>query len=105
MQSAADGLREVLGAASFNDPAVPVVSNVTALSMTAAAGFADELAEQVTSPVRWLDRVHTMQAGGVSRVIEFGPGRVLSGLLRRIDRSIELSNIGTVEDLDGNGGE
>ncbi len=105
MQSATDGLRPVLAAASFSDPTIPVISNVTAAPIEAASGLVDELAGQVTSPVRWLDSVHAMQAGGVTRVIEFGPGRVLGGLLRRIDRGIELSNVGTVEDLAPDGGE
>ncbi len=101
MQSAADGLRPVLAAAAFSDPDVPVVSNVTARPLQGASSLVGELADQVTSPVRWLDSVQTMQAAGVTRVIEFGPGRVLGGLLRRIDRAIETSNIGTVEDLGG----
>ncbi len=101
MQSAADGLRPVLATVAFSDPELPVVSNVTARPLEGASSLVSELADQVTSPVRWLDSVQTMQAAGVTRVIEFGPGRVLGGLLRRIDRAIETSNIGTVEDLGG----
>ena len=101
MRHAADGLRRVLGETAFSDPDVPVVSNVTAQLIAGAGALVDELADQVTSPVRWLDSVQLMQAGGVTRIIEFGLGRVLVGLLRRIDRGIDTSNIGTVEDLGG----
>ena len=67
--------------------------------MTDASGFAAELVDQVTNPVLWADSVTAMQAAGVTTLIEFGPGRVLSGLARRIDRSLETRNIGTAEDL------
>ena len=58
-----------------------------------------ELVDQVTMPVLWADSVAAMQAAGVTTLIEFGPGRVLGGLARRIDRSLETRNIGTAEDL------
>lgn len=106
MQSAEDGLRSVLADAAFADPQVAVISNVTAQPIERATSLVNELAKQVTSPVLWLDSVHAMQAGGVTNVVEFGPGRILGGLLRRIDRAITSSNIGTVEDLDaGLGGD
>ncbi|MGE3856261.1 MAG: ACP S-malonyltransferase [Dehalococcoidia bacterium] len=98
MQSAADGMRGVLAAAPFSDPAVPVISNVTTKPLTAAAQLAAELTDQITSPVLWVDSVRAMHAAGVTKVIEFGPGRVLSGLVKRIERSVETRNIGTVEE-------
>ena len=98
MQSAADGMRAVLGEAGFSDPSVPVISNVTTKQLTSGAQFAAELVDQITSPVLWVDSVRAMHAAGVTKVIEFGPGRVLSGLVKRIERSIETRNIGTVEE-------
>jgi len=99
MATAAVGLRSALEGVAFTDPRTPVVSNVTATVMTDASGFADELVDQVTKPVLWADSVATMQGAGITTLIEFGPGRVLGGLARRIDRSLKTRNIGTAEDL------
>lgn len=101
MQSAADGMRAVLAAAPFTDPTVPVISNVTTKPLTSASQLAEELTDQITSPVLWVDSVRAMHAAGVTKVIEFGPGRVLSGLVKRIERSVETRNIGTVEEARG----
>jgi [acyl-carrier-protein] S-malonyltransferase len=101
MASAAEGLRVVLAEAVFSDSWTPVVSNVTARALSSSDGFAEELSEQVVRPVLWLDSVRTMQAAGVTQMIEFGPGRVLTGLIRRIDRGIAVRNVGTVEEARG----
>ncbi|GMU39870.1 MAG: malonyl CoA-acyl carrier protein transacylase [Chloroflexota bacterium] len=98
MQSAAEGMRGVLAGVAFRDPGIPVVSNVTAQPITTAAALPEELASQVTHPVLWVPSVQTMQAGGVSQVVEFGPGRVLTGLVRRIDRAIGIRNVSTAEE-------
>ena len=95
MQTAADGMRAVLAAAPFAAPRMPVVSNVTARPMTSAAEFAGELADQVTSPVLWVDDVRTMLGAGVTSFIEFGPGKVLTGALTRTEPSATLRNVGT----------
>ena len=104
MAGAAEGLRGALEGVSFADPRIPVISNVTATPMTDPGRFAAELVGQVTMPVLWADSVAAMQAAGVTTLIEFGPGRVLGGLARRIDRSLETRNIGTAEDLAPEGG-
>ena len=101
MQSAADGMRAVLAEASFADPTSPVISNVTTKPLTSGASFAAELTDQITSPVLWADSVRAMHEAGVTKVIEFGPGRVLSGLVKRIERSMATQNIGTVEEARG----
>ncbi|MGE3961566.1 MAG: ACP S-malonyltransferase [Dehalococcoidia bacterium] len=98
MQSAADGMRGVLAGIAFNAPVVPVISNVTARPIAEGSALAEELASQITSPVLWADSVATMAAAGVTEVIEFGPGKVLTGLVKRIDRSIACRNIGTAEE-------
>lgn len=103
MQSAADGMRSVLGGIAFADPTIPVVSNVTAHPITAGSAFATELVDQITHPVLWADSVFAMQAAGVTRVIEFGPGKVLTGLVRRIDRAIGVRNVGTAAEAQGDG--
>ena len=101
MQSAADGMRDVLARTAFAAPRTPVVSNVTAQPLRDAAAFADELTLQITSPVRWVDSVQAMLDSGVSSFIEFGPGKVLTGLVRRIDRSVTLRNIEGAADVVG----
>jgi [acyl-carrier-protein] S-malonyltransferase len=101
MQSAADGMRAVLGKASFEAPRFPVISNVTARAMTSARGFATELADQVTSPVRWVDSVQTMLDGGAGTFIEFGPGKILTGLVKRIGKDAATRNIATADDAVG----
>ena len=98
MQSAADGMRAVLANAAFADPTSPVISNVTTKQLTSGASFAAELTDQITSPVLWADSVRAMHNAGVTKVIEFGPGRALSGMVKRIERSMETRNIGTVEE-------
>jgi [acyl-carrier-protein] S-malonyltransferase len=101
MQSAAEGMRAVLAGTPFGAPAVPVVSNVTAQPLTAAPALVDELVDQITSPVRWVDSVRTMLDAGVTSFVEFGPGRVLTGLVRRVERDATLRNVGTAAEATG----
>ena len=101
MASAAEGLRGVLAAASFQDPRVPVLSNVSGQPLRGGGDFARELSDQVTSPVLWVDGVRAMLGAGVSSFIEFGPGRVLTGALRRTERSAQTRNVATAADARG----
>jgi [acyl-carrier-protein] S-malonyltransferase len=73
----------------FSKPAVPVVANATARPLTSAASIRNALRLQLTSPVYWEDSVCWMIQQGAGRFIEVGPGEVLTGLLKRIDRSVE----------------
>lgn len=99
MAGAADGMRAMLAGIAFRDPQPPVVSNVSATPLERGGALATELFDQITSPVLWVDSVRTMVARGVTSVIEFGPGRVLTGLVRRIDRDVASRNIGGAADL------
>ncbi|MSQ35563.1 MAG: [acyl-carrier-protein] S-malonyltransferase [Dehalococcoidia bacterium] len=101
MQAAADGMRAVLASVTFGDPRVPVVSNVHGRPLTRSGDFAAELTDQVTSPVLWVDGVRTMLAAGATEFIEFGPGRVLTGALKRTERSAQVRNIGTAAEARG----
>ena len=101
MQSAADGMRDVLARTAFTAPRSPVVSNVTAQPIGDAAELADELTAQITTAVRWVDSVQRMLDGGVSSFIEFGPGKVLTGLVRRINRDATLRNVEGAADAVG----
>lgn len=84
MRPAAERLREDLAAARFAEPAFPVVCNVTAEPLPAAAEAPRLLEAQVTAPVRWTETVRAIDARGVDRFVEFGSGRVLAGLVGRI---------------------
>ena len=83
----------------FSDPATPVVSNVEAAGCSDAARLPGLLEEQVTAAVRFTEMVEYMVGQGVDRVLEIGPGRVLTGLVARIDRKVERSNLSGVEAL------
>jgi [acyl-carrier-protein] S-malonyltransferase len=88
MAPAAERLAGVLAALGARDPAVPVVRNVDAGLTTRAADVVPFLVRQVTAPVRWTDCVARLAAEGCRTLVEVGPGRVLTGLLRRIDGSL-----------------
>ncbi|GGG21505.1 malonyl CoA-acyl carrier protein transacylase [Lysinibacillus alkalisoli] len=89
MAPAAQKLAEVLMPMSIHDAKTPVIANVTAQSITAADAIRTELIDQVCSPVRWEESVREMIAQGVDVFIECGPGKVLSGLVKKVDRSVK----------------
>jgi [acyl-carrier-protein] S-malonyltransferase len=93
MQAAADGLWPDLETALISDPRTPVVANVTADVLRIANDIRSELAQQVTSPVRWIASVERMVAEGVTTFVEVGPGSVLTGLVKRIAPGKQLVNI------------
>ena len=74
-------------------PTAPFVTNQTGTALGDPAAIADELVHQLTHPVHWVACVQFLAANGVREVIEFGPSRVLTGLIKRIDPSISLRNI------------
>jgi [acyl-carrier-protein] S-malonyltransferase len=87
MQPAQDALAPVLQDVSFLPAKVPVVVNVDAALVTEAGALRDALVRQVTGAVRWTESMQLLIAEGVTNFVEVGPGKVLSGLLRQIDRS------------------
>ena len=99
MQSAAEGLTDTLKKTLFQKSSIPLVSNVTGSVISDPVTFGQELIDQITKPVLWVDSVKTMQNNGVNTLIEFGPGKILSGLARRIDREITTRNIGAISDM------
>jgi [acyl-carrier-protein] S-malonyltransferase len=78
-------------------PSCPVVVNVTGRAVTDAAEIRTALARQLISPVRWVETIRTLRGLGVNRCLEAGPGRVLAGLVRRIERDIEVTPVGTAD--------
>ena len=93
MQPVRARLEAVLRGVAFRAPRVPVVTNVEAKANADAARIVPLLVEQVTAPVRWIECVQELARQGVTRVVEVGPGKVLSGLVRRIDRTVEAYNV------------
>jgi [acyl-carrier-protein] S-malonyltransferase len=86
-------LAEVLNGIKVDDPHFPIVSNVTADVTKKGSRERDLLIEQVTAPVRWVESMRCMMDRGVGTFVEVGPGRVLSGLLRQIDRAQKCVNV------------
>lgn len=93
MMPAQQRLEPDLRAARFSNLRFPLITNVDANDISTADEARDALIRQVTQPVRWLDSVHEMIEAGVTVFVEVGPGKVLSGLLRQIDRSVRALNV------------
>ncbi len=93
MMPAQERLGKDLEKLSFADPAMPIVTNVDATSVIQGDEARDALIRQVSQPVKWLSSVEFLISQGVQSLIETGPGKVLSGLMRQIDRSVSCVNI------------
>ena len=93
MQPAQDALAADLATLTFNDPHFPVAANVDARLLTRSTEVADCLIRQVTGPVRWVECIQLLIAEGATHFIEVGPGKVLSGLMRQIDRNQKALNV------------
>ncbi|TMO53348.1 ACP S-malonyltransferase [Pseudoalteromonas phenolica] len=93
MKPAAEKLAADLEALTFNVPKSSVINNVDVAMETEAAPIKDALVRQLYSPVRWTETVQELAKQGISQTYEFGPGKVLSGLVKRIDRSISCASV------------
>jgi [acyl-carrier-protein] S-malonyltransferase len=96
MAPAQTGLNELIDTIEFRNPQVPIVANCDARPLTTASAVKDELRSQLTSCVQWKRSVAVMVDSGIRRFVEIGPGRVLTGLVKRIDSTVELMNVGTL---------
>jgi [acyl-carrier-protein] S-malonyltransferase len=99
MKPAEERLAPELRALSVTDPGIPVVANVDATPKTTASAAIDALIGQVASPVRWEAVVRRLIAEGARQFVELGPGSVLSGLVKKIDRSVAVMNIEDADSL------
>ena len=93
MKPAQDRLAADLERLSFNEPAMPVVTNVDARATTAPDELRDALVRQVSAPVRWVESMQLLMSHGVDTFVEAGPGKVLSGLMRQINRDVKMLNV------------
>ena len=99
MQPAVDGMSEVIPPLDFHEPLIPIVANTTAQPVTIAEQVKAELINQLCHSVQWQRSIEYMIDDGVSTFIEIGPGRVLSGLIRRINRDVKTLNIGDAQTI------
>jgi [acyl-carrier-protein] S-malonyltransferase len=93
MKSAQVKVAEALAVLPMREPKVPVVSNVTGRPATGVSEIKELLVRQVTSSVRWSESMQWLAAQGFTRFIELGPGNVLSGLMKRINKDVEMLNV------------
>jgi [acyl-carrier-protein] S-malonyltransferase len=101
MQPAQERLAQDLEAAEIADPQIPLVNNVDAQVVRSAPAVRDGLKRQVTGPVRWEESIRVLRAEGVELFVEVGPGKVLTGLLRQIDRQAEGLHVEDLASFEG----
>ncbi|MFC2016817.1 ACP S-malonyltransferase [Chloroflexota bacterium] len=94
MQSAVDGMSEIVANLSFRKPLISVIANTTAQPLTTVEQVKAELLRQLCNGIEWQRSIEYMVDDGVSTFIEIGPGKVLSGLIRRINKDVKTLNIG-----------
>jgi [acyl-carrier-protein] S-malonyltransferase len=94
MQSAAKGMSHVISELIFRDPIIPIIANTTARPVMTAEAIKTELLDQLCHSVQWQRSVEYMIGMGVSTFIEIGPGKVLTGLIKRINKEVHTLNIG-----------
>jgi len=99
MRSATDKMREEIIETDFKKPSIKIMSNVTAQETNDPNDIKRLLIEQIEKPVRWREIVINMVSSKVEKFIEIGPGKVLSGLVKRIDNKVKLIQINDMEDL------
>ncbi len=100
MAPAAEVMAEALAAITLRPPALPLIANVTAELVSSPETIRRLLVEQVTGMVRWRESVLAMKTAGIETLVELGAGKVLSGLVRRIDRELTGTAVGTPEDIE-----
>jgi len=97
MQSAVDGMSEIIATLTLHEPLVPIIANTTAQPLNTAEQIKAELLRQLCNGVQWQRSIEYMINNGASTFIEIGPGKVLTGLVRRINKNVRTLNIGDAE--------
>ncbi|ASO29588.1 [acyl-carrier-protein] S-malonyltransferase [Vibrio anguillarum] len=100
MKPAADKLAVALQSIEFNAPQIPVINNVDVIAEIDPAKIKDALVRQLYSPVRWTECVQLMNEQGIEKLLEVGPGKVLTGLTKRIIKSLESAAVNDIASLD-----
>ncbi len=100
MQPAADQMAALLAEVELAEPKIPVLSNVTGAPHVDTDAIRANMVAQITGSVRWVECMQYLAAQGVTEAVECGPGKVLNGLMKRIDKSVSVTNIGAFSDLE-----
>ena len=100
MNKASEEMKEKINSTIFNKPKVKIVSNVTAQPLDDPDQIKKLLIEQIEKPVRWRESVINMINIGAKQFIEIGPGKVLSGLVKRIDRNVKTNQVNNIVDIE-----
>ena len=106
MQPTVDGMAKLISNLTFKDPTVPVIANTIARPLTTASAIKEELMNQLCHCVQWQRSIEHMVAQGVTTFIEIGPGKVLTGLIKRINKDVQTINLGdaaSIKSLAGQG--
>ena len=93
MKVATNTMEQIIIDTEFKDPFVEIISNVTASPTNNSKDIKNLLIQQIEKPVRWRESINKMISSGVNSFIEIGPGKVLSGLVKRIDRNMKLNQV------------
>ncbi len=99
MAEASNRLAALLDTIEFGDPGIPIVNNADAIFLTNAEKIKSSLIKQLSRPLLWEDSIRRIVAGGIDTFVEVGPGKILSGLIKRIEPSARLFNVEDVESL------
>lgn len=92
MEPAREELKEAIMNTTFNNPSCPIYQNVTASAVTDAEAIKENLIAQLTAPVKWTQTMNQMLADGANKITEVGPGKVLQGLFKKVDRQLETES-------------
>lgn len=100
MNYATNVMKEIINSVTFKKPTIPIYSNVDGKINDLIPNLKENLIKQIESPVLWLDTINNMRNDGIEKFIEVGPGKVLRGLIKRIDSKSNLSGVETTEDIE-----
>ena len=99
MKPVAETLKKEFENYTWSDPITPIIANTTANILASAEEIKRELYNQTFGPVKWVDTINRLSENGVTKIYEIGPGKVLAGLIKKINKEIEVINIENVESL------
>tara|TARA_B100000963_G_scaffold146986_1_gene128005 strand:+ start:198 stop:1127 length:930 start_codon:yes stop_codon:yes gene_type:complete len=99
MKSATEEMKDIIINTEFKDPLISIVSNVTAKPLNKSDEIKKLLLDQIEKPVRWRESIENMINQGINNFIEMGPGKILSGLVKRIDRNVKLNQVNNLTDV------
>ena len=99
MHNATLEMKDKINNTNFKDPKIQIISNVTAKAQNNSEDIKRLLIDQIEKPVRWRESINNMIGSGINKFIEIGPGKILSGLIKRIDRNVKLNQINNLADI------